>query len=654
MMDITPFKNDDHEKCSTEAGDESWLKVGNWVWVAPGADEGYDEPGWFGCITHVGSNYVKVDQPKHHNGRYTVRVHFNEVFRKLKFEPNHKKVIANNVLHYQQKVDHSLSEARRISQKLGLNMTPGLPGTQDGSTGSGTGLAVLSGKSDVSGYQNELVVAKEETLPALFEAIKEDNQNLCTWLSAETLPIEAEMDASRKAIGLIDDRIFNISLYAGLIESVATCRDGQPASISEQLHILQRRLYMDEECLLDYDDGGMEFRDIEEFDKWLARPHNYQRILPFRRCIVAMRLRRKTKERNYLGTLVSALENHEKGLSDKFTYLFIRNGEQVFRLNTTLDFDEQIFPDRADFDPSEPMMFNPRSSRSEDPFMTKRDFDARKAESARLKKLSQEWREKRKAAGEESHWIDDPYSNHRDRIWPFSARESDYHPVDPSSVYFDDALEKLGERVKKYNRISLIIQGLLDRSQCLHPHVPIQMWNAEHFSRHIKLVYDNENALYSGLEAPDFEAYRQKANESIGLGSVVVGQRDAWRRSEAEKMNKKVGSIGGYSSDYRFYEPYGDPGPPKVAIIEEWKPRARKAVFRWERESKTWDEWGDRFMIRTSLTVPESKLFNISAYKKGDYLQFFRDPRTREQYLKWAPMLMTAEEYHRKGSDDLS
>ena len=47
-----------------------------------------------------------------------------------------------------------------------------------------------------------------------------------------------------------------------------------------------------------------------------------------------------------------------------------------------------------------------------------------------------------------------------------------------------------------------------------------------------------------------------------------------------------------------------------------------------------------------TVTVPESRLFNVSAYEPGDYLQFFRDPRTRADYLKWAPMLLAAEEFH--------
>lgn len=81
---------------------------------------------------------------------------------------------------------------------------------------------------------------------------------------------------------------------------------------------------------------------------------------------------------------------------------------------------------------------------------------------------------------------------------------------------------------------------------------------------------------------------------------------------------------------------------------EAWKPRARKAVFRWDKSARSYYAYDpdDEDNISRKLIVPIDKLFNVSAYKPGDYLQFFVDPRTREQYLKWANCLLAAEEYH--------
>ena len=116
-------------------------------------------------------------------------------------------------------------------------------------------------------------------------------------------------------------------------------------------------------------------------------------------------------------------------------------------------------------------------------------------------------------------------------------------------------------------------------------------------------------------------------------------QRD-WRirQSDKDSMMRKT------------YRPHMNDGPGLVAKMASWKPRVKQAVFAWNRKRIGDGEWyssarrGDP--IRCTLTVPADRLFNISAYKPGDYLQFFQDSRTRAQYLKWAPMLLTAEDYY--------
>jgi hypothetical protein len=50
--------------------------------------------------------------------------------------------------------------------------------------------------------------------------------------------------------------------------------------------------------------------------------------------------------------------------------------------------------------------------------------------------------------------------------------------------------------------------------------------------------------------------------------------------------------------------------------------------------------------VNCHIKVSASRLLNVDAYTPGDYHQFFDDPRTRALYLKWAPLLLTAEDYH--------
>ncbi|KKL93106.1 hypothetical protein LCGC14_1878020, partial [marine sediment metagenome] len=111
-----------------------------------------------------------------------------------------------------------------------------------------------------------------------------------------------------------------------------------------KVHLLQRRHYMDEECLADYQVGGMDFRGIEAFDRWIAKPRNRNRLLPFPRCIVAFRVRRNARERQGV-SLADFIRISEMETVDEKTFLYIRNGAQLYRMSTGVEFGEKLFPD---------------------------------------------------------------------------------------------------------------------------------------------------------------------------------------------------------------------------------------------------------------------------------------------------------------------
>ena len=470
-------------------------------------------------------------------------------------------------------------------------------------------------------------------------------------MMAESMPLIAMASGLNESIGGINDRIFNVSLYAGLTEDVVKCCDGAPAAFHERLHVMQRRLYMDEECLLNYRVGGMEFSAIGEFDVWLSLPENRDRIMPFQRCLVGMQVRRNKKERASDGTLNTEYINFRLELSDKLTFLYIRNGDQVHRLTCDLEFDELIFPDQTTFDPREPMMMKMFGDRV-DKMITVSDYEVRKARYESQKALSDQWlalnpRESwNHAANGPREWRD-PHRREMDE--EFVRPSQEWIPADPTSVYFDEFAKIQADRIKKYNRVALIIQGLFDRSDVLHPHPPVKTWSQEGFAAAIELVYDGTGVLHYA-EAPDFEAYRAKCNASINANSVVTGQQSFWLKRELEKEARRRGHDGS-ASHFRgsgMFAPSGNEGPGDVSRMERLT-RTGMATFSWYRKRRTPDDsWGSNGRwapIRTTVSVPVCELFNVSAYVAGDYKQFFRDPRSRALYLKWAPMLLMAEEY---------
>lgn len=617
-----------------------------------GALAGTGQKGWFGCVMRVGSNYIEIRAPETRHGYSYTRVHFDDFWTALVYEPNAEAVIRANAQRAQAEAHRHLQEINRITARLGLRPATAIghaPSQQ--STGAAAGaLMVMSAEVDIAAYKTALVEAKDATLPALFKQVEAAQEEMVRWMKAGALPMKAYAGSMKDSLEEISGRIFTVGLYAGLTENIVKCRDGAPASPAEKLRVMQRRLYMDEETLLFYRHGGMEFKDIKSFDDWLSEPDHLQALLPFPRCMVAMRVRRDVKARECDGTIGGAFMMFRLEQADKLTFLYIRNGEQLYRLSTDLEFDETIFPNKEDFDPTEPLMFKLFCGSVKE-IISRADFEQRVAKQAETKRLAEKWkRDNPKHTWDEKAQGEWEWANpHQESGLSFSA--SEWHPFDPSSVYYDEVAKAVAERVLKYNRIAILIQGIYDRSMVLHPHPPVQTWTPDGFARAIDLVYDGSNVLHDG-EAPDFEAYRARCNASITEGSVVVGQERYWMEREAEKENERQRRDWrlreSQRRDYDTFKPYGNPGPGYIAEIEQWRPRARQATFSWLRKRlrQNVGYHYDDSPIRCTVTVPADRLFNVSAYRPGDYRQFFQDRRTRAQYLKWAPMLLAAEEYH--------
>lgn len=647
MTEITTTLHDDGKTQRVEGSLER-PAITQWYWVSSSKDA---ESRWLGCVVQVGSNFVELVGPcQEGRGHHRTRVHLDRVGERLVIEPNYRSIIDGRVKGLQSEITGLIGQIQDLSMALGVTPNAQIEGPH---SSSGTALAVMSSQVDVGAYQKALIKAKDETIPALQERIRRHSETLANWLKAEIIPFEAQADDAKGVIAAMTDRVFNLELYAGLVESADQFADGEPAAVDEKLRVFQRMLFCDEEALLAYDSGGMDITNLNEFKRWLARPENRDRILPFPRCLVAMRVRRNTKDRSWGGSLWRLFENMHLAEGDKMTFLFIRNGEKLFCIRTAIEFDEMIFPSQDAFDPSEPQMVKMFADRV-DQMMPLREFESLLEEKRALEAKSKQWkldnpRDAWEAANPGFDCFSYDYANPFRNTSSFDERE--WRRFDSSNVYFDEALAKVNDVFKKYNRVAVIIQGLFDRSDCLAPHATVRSWTAEGFRSAIELIYDGMGLLYG--EPPCFEEYRRRCNALIDENSVLLGQDDAWQEREAEAECRRIDNNWRSSRDtYRptRFKPFGDDGPGYLARPSKVMKRARKAVFTWTRQRRS---GCDRFdnTTRATITVPFDRLFNVSAYRPGDFKVFFQDPRTRERYLKWAPMLIAAEDYYAKGTE---
>lgn len=625
--------------------DRPGVEVGQWYWVKEDRDR------WFGCVVHVGSNYAEL----HGLGRdshYVARVHFDEFWERCEKEPDPDGVIDRNVARCRGEVDRLLDRVKELTARLGVGHRAEL------ASGSETqALVRVTSDQPVEEYKAALIRAQKEELPDLFKKIRDANEDLAEWMSARVVPMKARAKDLEGAIGSIEERIFSVELYAGLVEQVTRVRDGEPAPIGEKIRLMQRRHYMDEECLANYEAGGMEFKNIGGFDRWLARKDNLDRILPFPRCVVAFRVRRNRKEREMVD-LSDYFRIADEEKADRTTFLYLRNGGRLYRLRTGIEFDEKLFPD-MDGSKLTGKLYGRKFAARVDELITENEYLSMLEEHERE---VAEWKKRKKAydaairspearAKAKEKGLKKPDDSCVDATWPgfqpFDHTLRDYHPFDRSSVYYDDIMKKVQDDIRAHNRIGLILQGLLDRSPVFHPHPPWQIWTDAGFRQALELVYDESRALTAG-EKPDFEAYRARLNASLKEGSVTVGQEDSWELAEGEKESRRLDRDWRTRTSYRpeRFRPYGDPGPGKIARVARYQPVARRCTFEWERERQTRRDDGPEGPVRVTFTVDASRILNVDAYVPGDFKQFFNDPRTRAEYLRWAPLLLEAEEYH--------
>lgn len=640
------------ERTPRDAG----IEVGTWWWMDvkwSGTDKAVPT---LVCITHIGSNYVKVATlqtvPNGYDAgsEYSWRIHFRDFWTELRPAPQAASVMKLELRASQDRIREYTAEVQRIAASLAVSPMTALPGSHP--EAQNMSAMVVASSADPKAYGEALVKAKKETLPELYKKIKIEHEVASAWLMMPLIASQAQLVPEQRLIDAISDRIFTVKLYAGMTEEIVQVQDGAPAHNDTPVHIMQRRAYMDEESLCDYDAGGMDFRDIRKFDAWLARPHNMRRLLPFDRCVLAFRVRRTAKGYR-ASTLWEFIETLGFNEANQLTYLYLRNGEQLYRLSTDVEFGELLFPD-ADREllTSQQLWANlsAKSVISDAEFQGRvADYEAKVAADkvkrrAVMRRAFAEWRLRGSVPDETNvrKYVERQIFKEcgfRSGRNHFHDPRQNYTRFTPDVVEYDDIAAFVAKELKAHNRIILILQGLLDRSPCFQPHPPWQIFTDKGFAQGVRYVYDHYHAVTSG-PPPDFEAYRAKLNRGITTGSVCVGQHAAW-----ESTRKRASRDGGRYNHNDWHNP--DPGPGLIARVA--RTSRGKVVFEWKRKMERYanDRWRrtQTEIVDRKIALSPDHVLCLDNYQLGDYKQFFLDPRTRAEYLVWAPVLLVAEEY---------
>ena len=462
VSDGTLAKPYDSVKTAEQMPAPAGPEQGQWYWVTeskradPVVVGVYDESDWLGCVVKIGTNYVELDDV---NGSGQ-RIHVNNFERRCRRELCPDEHIDAQVAAHQAEVVRLMARVAEITARLGVAPSPAL------STGSETAaLATISSTGDTDTYKAALIKAKTTDLPDLFKQIEQESKLMSRWMKAKLIPLRAQADSLQSSIGAIADRIFSVELYAGLQEQVERIADGEPAPLATKIHLMQRLCYMDEECLANYRAGGMDYSNIGQFDAWLTDAENLDRLLPFPRCVVAFQIRRKERHRAW-DDLWDLIRIQDEAKADKATYLYIRNGAQVYRLRTGIDFGKRLFPDTARSRLRSAKLYAKVFGGSVDGVVSEdeylgiiEDVEERRAQWERKDKAHKAEKAALLAKGL------DPHKMSLKNLWPGfePSLHDDYVPYSPETVRYDDITKYIANQIKDHNRIAIVLQGLLDR-----------------------------------------------------------------------------------------------------------------------------------------------------------------------------------------------
>jgi hypothetical protein len=575
-------------------------KIGEWFWVT--CDDWDEVTHWVNgvakggrgkktrevlmCVAHLASNHVKFKCTSPGGGTSEERVRYRELLALTRPEPKWKEIIQTKIVGKQAELQQAImAMADSVRQ---ADLLPKETQASDSLLPSTTRFAPEDSK-------RRLIKLRDKTFPAAQRDVEQITQEMVALHKGLVLPMLIEGKRMAKAVEGVEDRLFVLELYAGICEEAKCIREGEAAAEETPVVIRQMLRYMDEECLIDYDKGGMNYERLADFDAWVAKPEHFKRLCPEPRCVVALKVRRHDKDYGRPLTMGHAFQIVKMQQADAATYLLIRNGEQLWRLATEIEFAPRLIPLRGSF---------------ERPLEKKDQYN-------------------------------------------FEKMDYDIEPVDPDHLDYDEIMGKRKREVFKHNRVLFLIQGLFDRSKVFSPHPPVDLSSHEGAVRWLKIVFDEETGLPSA-NPPVWEVYRDRLNAKIKVGQIVrcalpMEKSGRYTRDKhypkygydaaARPLFCKVASIAKDRKTLVLRWELGD------RITSEWvldmaRPVPNKPGWYYRKKVDTNHgmRWGQQ-------RVPMDKVFNVLGYKIGDYKPFLCDAYLKGAYLQWAPALLDSERY---------
>ena len=291
------------------------------------------------------------------------------------------------------------------------------------------GQGAVSAKRSIALMRNQAARLRSD-LSVRQQAIK-------AFAEEQAIILRKQAEELQAILAVAEEAVWTINLYLGQNEEIYRLAEGAPAPADTSITIRQLVLYMDEECAVAAEAGGIDARAIEAFDEWLtADPAHLAQVFPEPKGMVALKPRRKTKRYDDPWMDKAMAEANRK------TYFLLRNGENLFRMWTSYEVGDQLIPKTNEF-----------------------------------------------------------LAFFRERQHNWNTGKDEYVQLKPGSADFMKAEKAAESHKRHYMRAALILQGLIDRTPVFQPLAwKINVSDQVSYDEALQVILDADLMLSDGRE----------------------------------------------------------------------------------------------------------------------------------------------------------
>lgn len=491
--------------------------------------------------------------------------------------------------------DREMTAVNEDIRALQTEMIDGPPGAPAlpvpvGNTDVGS-LVTLAHDADTLAEQaqGQMALAQKRAtwIKERMDAVSNKAKTLARFHNERATAAMASVETTIQRVKRLQTGIRSLGLYTGEGIEITTLVEGESAPMEEPLTIYQRRLFLDEELAVHLDDGGLDARDMKDLsDFFRNEPALVDRISPAPRSVVLMRLRRHNAPMR-ANNIRDALLEIMRGEADKQSFLFVRNGENLYLVHSDHIWSYEGAKD--DFDANGLVRLFPSSIDMDKPF---RGVDGRE--------------------------------------------------ITLESLDYSDARQRFDDRALAYKRMLILLWGLNDRLRLFgefYDQVEFDTWTDPAFqARHFRFVADDDRVLE--YERKKLYEWVAEANAVLQPGSRVTCW---WPRLINEDVAPQCFS----EADMREAEAQGRAPHPAWRALE----RISTTVARRRKGETTVSvtvkhHWRDR---TRNTNIPLERFSQggigylcLDGLHSNDLDPYIEERRYREQYLEYLELFMAA------------